>query len=78
VTLAGDGIVGRIQAYPPKIRKQRFNPGMGCVRSRTILVLDAMVEITTHITTWNSEAPSQSDHDMRKILTDALSILEGF
>src|SRR5277367_3487600 len=67
-----------IESYPSQMRQERFDPGVGRIRNRAVIVFLTMVEISAHVATRDSELPNKRDHDVGEILANALPRTERF
>ena len=78
VTIAGDEVVGGIEADPAQFREKRFNPGVGGGALGPILVGVAVVEVAADVAAGNLELRAyERDHDVGEVLADACLGGEG-
>ncbi len=57
VAMMRDEVVGRVQAYPAKVRQQDVDPRVGCIRRRTVVVFAAAVKIAGNVSGRNPNVP---------------------
>ncbi len=67
----GDEVISRIKSYPAQSGKQRFDPRVRRILSRTIIVLNPVNQIAADIAAGNTEFARERNHDVRKILASA-------
>lgn len=75
ISLAGEGIVGRVHGKPPSVWDPDFNPRMARVSSANICST-SIVKITADVTRGKMNGSAHGYHEVRKILADALSCRE--
>ena len=79
VAVSGDEVVGGIEADPAEFGHEDLNPGVGGGGGGAVgLLLAAVGEITGDVAAGEVEpGPDEGGHDVGKVLTDALAVLEG-
>ena len=71
--VAGQDVVGRIEADPPQPRQIRLNPGMHRVLGRAIGAVAPMIEVAADVPAGDAQLPDQRDHDVREVLAHPLA-----
>jgi len=72
VPVSGHEVICGIEAHPTKLRQKGFYPGMGRTVGRAIVVLDAAMQVSTHVPARYAQGPHQRDHNVCEVLTYSL------
>ncbi len=76
VALAGQNVVGGIQADPAEAGQVGLEPGMGGVVGRAVQPAAAVIEIARDVARRDAPGPRDRDHDVGEVLADAAPPLQ--
>src|SRR5258708_6045773 len=76
VALAGQDVVGRIEAHPAQARQEHLDPGVGGVGIRAVAGLAVGEQVARHVAGGQAPLPADGDHHVGEVLADPLAGLQ--